>query len=108
MSLSEPLLQVAATWPLPGLGLLALPPAAGPALAGYALHTALAVEATLPDGTRHAAHATVEEITRPEASAGGEGAGPVRGLLLTFAQPVELPPGTTIWLADAGQEPGLL
>ena len=90
------LLRVAAAWPLPGLGLLALPQAATPQLAAYALHTALAVEAALPDGTRHTAHATVEEITRPE-----ESNIPTRGLLLDFAAPVVLPPGTTIWLATA-------
>ena len=89
-----PLLRVAATWSLPGLGLLALPEAPTPDLAAYALHTALTVAAVLPDGTRHAAHATVEEITRPEQSTI-----PTRGLLLEFAAPVVLPPGTTIWLA---------
>lgn len=98
------LLTVAAAWPLPGLGLLVLASAAAPALDSYALHTALAVEAVLPDGSRLAAHATVEEITRPE-----ESAGPVRGLLLTWADatPLALPAGTAIWLAGAGQLPGL-
>ncbi|WP_345125011.1 hypothetical protein [Hymenobacter antarcticus] len=90
------LMRVAAAWPLPGLGLLALPQAATPLLAAYALHTALAVVAALPDGTRHAAYATVEEITRSE-----ESNIPTRGLLLDFAAPVTLPPGTTIWLAGA-------
>ena len=97
MSLPLPLLRVAATWPLPGLGLLALPQAASAPLVPYALHTSLAVEATLPNGTRYNGHATVEEITRPE-----ESTMPVRGLLLDFATPVALPPGTTIWLAEAG------
>lgn len=89
------LLRVAAAWPLPGLGLLALPDAAAPSLAAYALHTALAVEAALPDGTRHPAAATVEEVTRPETPDA-----PVRGLLLDFGASLALPPGTAIWLVD--------
>ena len=87
------LLRVAATWSLPGLGLLALPQEPADPLAAYALHTALLVEAVLPDGTRHAARATVEEITRPEESTAS-----MRGLLLDFASQIVLPPGTTIWL----------
>ena len=47
------LLRVAATWALPGLGLLALADGPTPYLAACALHTALAVEVWLPDGTRH-------------------------------------------------------
>ena len=93
------LLCVAATWSLPGLGLLALPQESAAPLAAYALHTALLVEAVLPNGTRHAAHATVEEITRPEKSIAS-----TRGLLLDFAGPLALPPGTTIWLAQAGSK----
>ena len=93
------LLCVAATWSLPGLGLLALPQESAAPLAAYALHTALLVEAVLPDGTRHAAHSTVEEITRPE-----EGTASTRGLLLDFAGPLALPLGTTIWLAQAGSK----
>ena len=46
------LLRVATAWPLPGLGLLVLPAGPTPYLAAYPLHTALAVEACLPDGTR--------------------------------------------------------
>ncbi|WP_210513827.1 hypothetical protein [Hymenobacter terricola] len=90
---SLPLLRVAATWQLPGLGLLALPDGPTPPLAPFALHTALAVEARLPGGTRHAAIATVEEVTRPEAPDA-----PARGLLLDFGAAVELPAGTEIWL----------
>ena len=95
------LLRVAATWSLPGLGLLALPQEPAAPLAAYALHAALLVEAVLPDGTRHAAHATVEEITRPEESTAS-----TRGLLLDFAGLLTLPPGTTIWLAQAGSKFG--
>ena len=95
------LLRVAATWSLPGLGLLALPQEPAAPLAAYALHAALLVEAVLPDGTRHAARATVEEITRPEESTAS-----TRGLLLDFAGPLALPPGTTIWLAQAGSKLG--
>ena len=93
------LVCVAATWSLPGLGLLALPQEPAAPLAAYALHTALLVEAVLPNGTRHAAQATVEEITRPEESTAS-----TRGLLLDFAGPLALPPGTTIWLAQAGSK----
>ncbi|MFC6222361.1 hypothetical protein ACFP2F_03835 [Hymenobacter artigasi] len=92
MTTSAPtlLLRVAATWPLPGLGLLALPSGPTPHLAAYELHAAVAAEAVLPDGARHAATATVEEITR--------GAIPERGLLLEFGAAVDLPAGTEIWL----------
>ena len=89
------LLRVAAAWPLPGLGLLVLPDAAAPSLAAYALHTALAVEAAVPDGTRHPAAATVEEVTRPEAPDA-----PLRGLLLDFGTAVALPLGTEVWLVE--------
>ena len=93
------LLRVAAAWPLPGLGLLALPDGPAPALAAYDLHAALAVEAVLPGGARHAATATVEEVTRPEAP------DPTRGLLLDWEPALELPAGAEIWLAAAGPDP---
>jgi hypothetical protein len=92
------LLRVAQAWPLPGLGLLVLPDGPAPALAAYDLHTALAVEAALPGGARHAAVATVEELTRPETPA------PTRGLLLDV-EAADLPAGTEIWLAEAGSSP---
>ncbi|WP_035557392.1 hypothetical protein [Hymenobacter sp. IS2118] len=86
------LLRVAAAWPLPGLGLLALPAGPTPHLAGYALHTALAVELRRAVGTGCSGTATVEEVTRPE--------GAVRGLLLDLgAADANLLPGTEIWLA---------
>ncbi|MFD2722040.1 hypothetical protein ACFST9_25200 [Hymenobacter monticola] len=94
------LLRVAQAWPLPGLGLLALPEGTAPALAAYGLHAALAVAAVLPDGTRHAATATVEEVTRPDAAEP-----PTRGLLLDLGAAVELPAGTAIWLVDASSNP---
>ncbi|MBF9222917.1 hypothetical protein [Hymenobacter ruricola] len=87
------LLHVAAAWPLPGLGLLVLPAGPAPALAAYALHTALAVEVVLPDGTRHPAVATVEEITRPETPATAE-----QGLLLDIDAAVAAGAGAEIWL----------
>jgi hypothetical protein len=93
---AERLLRVGAVWPLPGLGLLALPDGSAPALAGYGLHTALAVTAVLPGGARHAAAATVEEVTRPEVPEE-----PTRGLLLNFSAALDVPVGTEIWLADA-------
>ena len=49
------LLRVVASRPLPGLGLLALPDGPTPYLAACGLHTALAIEAHLPDGTCHQA-----------------------------------------------------
>ncbi len=90
-----PLLCVAAAWPLPGLGLLVLPAGPTPALAAYALHTALAVEVRLPDGRRWSATATVEEVSR----AGTPAADPQRALLLTLELPELLPPGAGIWLS---------
>lgn len=86
------LLRVATAWPLPGLGLLVLPDGPTPYLAACNLHTALTVEVRLPDGTRHAGLATVEEITRSTA-------GPASGLLLDLGPNLELPVGSTIWLA---------
>ena len=93
MNVSAPtlLLRIAATWPLPGLGLLALPSGPTPHLTAYELHTTIAVEAVLPDGTRHATTATVEEITRE--------AVPERGLLLDFGTSMALPFDSDIWLA---------
>lgn len=86
------LLRIAATWSLPGLGLLALPEGPTPNLAAYLLHTALVVEAAVPSGARHRASATVEEVAR-------SGAAPERGLLLDLDAPVVLPSGTEIWLS---------
>ncbi|MET4075680.1 hypothetical protein [Hymenobacter sp. UYCo722] len=91
------LLRVAAAWPLPGLGLLVLPDGPTPYLAACDLHTALAVEAHLPDGTRHPGLATVEEVARPETT--------VLSLLLDLSPARELPVGTIIWLA--GPAPAL-
>ncbi|MBF9141449.1 hypothetical protein [Hymenobacter properus] len=92
------LLRVAAAWPLPGLGMLVLPEKPAPALAVYPLHTALPVEAALPDGGRHPAVATVEELTRSDAPA------PERGLLLDL-EADRLPVGTEIWLVEASADP---
>ena len=91
------LLRVAATWPLPGLGLLALPDGPTAYLNACDLHTTLAIEAHLPDGTHHSGVATVEEVARPEAT--------VRGLLLNLGPSRKLPAGTAIWLA--GPAPAL-
>ncbi|MDO7845260.1 hypothetical protein Q5H92_02750 [Hymenobacter sp. M29] len=93
------LLRVAQAWPLPGLGLLALPDGPALALANHELHTALAVEAILPDGARYPGMATVEEISRL-----GEVV-PSRGLLLDFSAPIEVPAGTEVWLAEPESDP---
>ena len=93
------LLRVARTWPLPGLGLLALPADATPHLLAHALHTALPVVAIGPDGTHHPATATVEEVTLPETPQS-----PVWGLLLDFGQHVSLVPGTEIWLNSSSAD----
>jgi hypothetical protein len=92
------LLRVATAWPLPGLGLLALPAGPTPHLQSYALHTALAVVAIGPDGERQIGTATVEEITQPHETA------PVRGLLLEFATAASLLPGTEIFLHISADE----
>ena len=90
------LLRVAATWPLPGLGLLALPDAATPHLLAYPLHTALAVEVVLPTGGRLVGSGTVEEIIRGDATE--------RGLLLDLGpEGTALPAGTEIWLGAGGR-----
>jgi len=87
------LLRAAATWPLPGLGVLVLPAGPTPHLAGYPLHTTLGVEVAPPGAARYAATATVEEITRDDAPDG-----PTRALLLDITEAELLPPGTEIWL----------
>jgi hypothetical protein len=89
------LLCVAAAWPLPGLGLLALPAGPTPYLGLQALHTALPVVAIATNGERHAGTATVEEITQSGIA--------VRGLLLDLGMTETLLPGTNIWLHDSGQ-----
>ena len=89
------LLRVAQAWPLPGLGLLVLPAGPTPCLAACGLHAALAVAAHLPDGTRHAGTASVEEVSRPD-----DVAAPTRGLLLDLGPARYLPPDTEIWLTD--------
>jgi hypothetical protein len=96
MSATAPtlLLRVAATWPLPGLGLLVLPDGPTPYLAACALHSAHAVTIELPGGSRQPSLATVEEVVRPDDSTG-----PQRGLLLDLGPTRELPIGTSIWLA---------
>ncbi|WP_460501651.1 hypothetical protein, partial [Hymenobacter agri] len=75
-ALSSPilLLRVATTWPLPGLGLLAMPAGPTPHLTSLPLHTALPVDLHLPDGSRRPAVGTVEELSRAGAEA-------MRGLL---------------------------
>ena len=87
------LLRVGAAWALPGLGLLVLPDGPTPYLAACDLHTALAIEVHLPDGTRRSGSATVEEVSRPEAT--------MRSLLLDLDLELNggLSVGTTIWLA---------
>ncbi|OGX84578.1 hypothetical protein BEN47_16045 [Hymenobacter lapidarius] len=92
-------MRVAATWPLPGLGLLALPEGATPHLVGYPLHTALAVAVVLPDGHSCRGRATVEEIARTTSTE--------RGLLLDFAPELveQLATGTEIWLLEQAAGP---
>ena len=100
------LLRVGAAWALPGLGLLALPDGPASALCPYGLHTALTIEAVLPDGTCYSGVATVEEVTRPDILTE-----PTRGLLLDFGTAApDLQAGTEIWLAAAQHAPfaGLL
>lgn len=88
------LLRIASAWPLPGLGLLVLPAGATPALASYALHTALAVCLDLP-GEQVFATATVEEVSH--------GAELVQALLLhDFAQ-MAVPADTAVWLVEVAQ-----
>jgi len=88
------LLRISAVWPLPGLGLLALPEGPTPYLANLALHTALAISVAIPQDTIYAGIATVEEITRGDET--------VRGLLLQLPDGLPpLPAGTEIWQAEA-------
>ncbi|OGX84224.1 hypothetical protein [Hymenobacter glacialis] len=93
------LLRIAATWPLPGLGLLALPEGATPRLVSYPLHTPLAVAAVLPNGRTHRGQATVEEIARTVSVE--------RGLLLDFSPVLieQLAAGTEIWLLEEAAGP---
>jgi len=88
------LLRVAATWFLPGLGVLVVPAGATPRLANYPLHTALAVVAEVAGGILAPATATVEEITREGTAKWA--------LLLDFgaAGVPPLLPGTGIWLVE--------
>lgn len=85
------LLRVEKVWPLPGLGLLVLPAGPTPALADYALHTALSVRLELPDG-QAIATATVEEVSHDSA--------PMQALLLHDVAQMAVPPGTAIWLVE--------
>ena len=87
------LLRAAATWPLPGLGVLVLPAGPTPHLADSPLHTALEVEVAPPGAARYSATATVEETTRHDAPNN-----PTRALLLDITEAELLPPGTEIWL----------
>lgn len=90
----EPLLEVAASWPLPGLGVLLLPASETPAgpLAAYELHTVLRVQLVLPTGEREEALASVEEVAH---------SGIVRALLLTHESAVAVPPGTQVYALPA-------
>jgi hypothetical protein len=88
-------MHVAAAWPLPGLGLLLLPEGSTPYLTDQPLHTPLAVEVSLPDGSRYQGFATVEEVHHAAA------AGPASGLLLDLGPTREVPVGSIIWLAGS-------
>lgn len=97
------LLRVAATWPLPGLGLLALPDAPTPYLMAQNLHNILTVKILYIDNTSRNAFATVEEVSRPDDSTP-----PTRCLLLDLETTRELPAGTSIWLAAPDAAPASL
>ncbi len=95
MSLPEPLatLVVAASFRVPGLGVLAVP-AAGPAtdsLAAYTLHAALAVSLLREGQPPLAITGTIEELTH-------DGQPPRRALLLDFDPGGPLPIGTFLRL----------
>ncbi len=86
-------LVVAASFRVPGLGVLAVP-AAGPAaasLAAYALHTALAVSLVDESQPPLALTGTVEELTH-------DGQPPRRALLLDFDPGGPLPVGARLRL----------
>jgi len=87
------ILELEASFRLPGLGVLAVP-TAGPAaasLAAYALHTALAVTLLAEGQLPQALTGTVEELTH-------DGQPPRRALLLDFDPGGPLPSGARLRL----------
>ncbi len=87
------MLVVAASFRVPGLGVLAVP-AAGPAaasLAAYALHTSLAISLLSEEQPPQSLTSTVEELTH-------DGQPPRRVLLLDFDPGGPLPAGTRLRL----------
>jgi len=87
------ILELEASFRLPGLGVLAVP-AAGPAatgLAAYALHTALGLTLLVEGQPPQALTGTVEELTH-------DGQPPRRTLLLDFDPSGPLPSGARLRL----------
>lgn len=87
------LLTVAHSFRVPGLGVMALPAEPAPRLLPLALHSPLAATVVFGDGRTESVAATVEEIEHLGTTR--------RGLLLEFATPTSLPPGTRIVSAEA-------
>lgn len=81
---------------LTGLGVLVFPLHPAPLLAQFELHSALLLALHWPTGQQETATGSVEEVTRPGASA-SEGSTETRALLLTHEEAALLPSGTEIW-----------
>jgi len=89
------LFRVAKSFFLTGLGVLVLPENPGLELQPFALHTTWRLTLLQPDGERHTAIASLEELTRPNEPA-------TRVLLLTQEKAEPVPVGTEVWWT--GQE----
>ena len=88
------LFRVDKIFPLPGLGVLLLPETTVPALHKLDLYTALKLQLRYPSGHSQTVLASVEEITREDASA-------IRGLLLTQESLPMVALGTEVWWTGA-------
>lgn len=95
----EKLLTIDSSFVLTGLGVL-VRSAAGQAaepLRRFALYTTLPVELVFTAGRHHATTASVEEVAGSHSD--GSPAPPEPALLLHLTEPLDVPPGTEVWLS---------
>ncbi|UOQ54352.1 hypothetical protein [Hymenobacter cellulosivorans] len=93
------LLTIDSGFVLTGLGVLVRSPAeqAAEPLRRFALYTTLPVELVFADGRHYSTTASVEEVARSHAD--GSPARPEPALLLHLTEPLDVPPGTEVWLS---------
>jgi len=101
----QPLLTVATSFRLTGLGILAVPSTDSAALRQFTLHTKLLVTLTFPSGQHETMPASIEEMSRQVETETGPAYRDIYVLLLESDELEQVPAGTEISWAGEIDDP---